>query len=134
MGTREAVPGRLWFGGKAVGLGGRWEVNATGPSGRGWAGGGRRPLLLRAGHILKCPSQILSVTGLDIRHGALRSQDPLIPIGFLATDRVGVRVKSEEKLDQERQGQGGSSCHLPSSKFAFHAKMLRWACSVLNRS
>lgn len=47
------------------------------------------------------------MTRLDTPSPALRSQDPLIPIGFLAIDRMGMRVEGleEERLDRERQGQ-----------------------------
>ena len=47
------------------------------------------------------------MTRLDTPSPALRSQDPLIPVGFLAIDRMGMRVEGleEERLDRERQGQ-----------------------------
>lgn len=91
--------------------------------------GGRSPLLPRAGlkHTFKCPSLILSVTSLDTPHPTLGSQDPIIPVSFLAMDRVGVRVadSEEERLDQKQgQGQGANPCCLSPSMFAFNAGTL----------
>lgn len=47
------------------------------------------------------------MTRLDTSSLAFRSQDPLIPVGFLAMDRMEMRVEGleEERLDRERQGQ-----------------------------
>lgn len=101
------------------------EVNAAGPSGKGRApravGGGPFSSRWSSEHTLQCPSQILNP---DPPHPALGSQDPLIPVGFLAMDEgvggyEGGWIRGRKAEPDTRQGQGQrlsvSPCHLSPS-------------------
>lgn len=53
----------------------------------------------------KCPFLILSVISLDTPNPPLRSQDPLIPIGFLVfvrVERLGGKKAGPKKARSER--------------------------------